>query len=87
MIRVVVDPGVLISALIGPRGGAPDIVVRAFIDDRLTVVASPSLFAELERVLRRAKFAGYADERTRRSSSIGSAATLRLPRIPRMCRP
>lgn len=66
MIRVVVDPGVFISALIGPRGGAPGIIVRAFVDDRLTVVTSPSLLAELERVLRRAKFAEYADERTRR---------------------
>jgi len=29
VIRVVVDPGVFISALIGRRGSAPDIVVRA----------------------------------------------------------
>jgi predicted nucleic acid-binding protein len=34
VIRVVVDPGVFISALIGTRGAAPDIVVRAFIDER-----------------------------------------------------
>jgi putative PIN family toxin of toxin-antitoxin system len=66
VIRVVVDPGVFISALIGSRGGAPDIIVRAFIDDRIAVVVSPLLLAELERVLRRAKFADYADERARR---------------------
>lgn len=66
MIRVVVDPGVFISALIGTRGGAPDVVVRAFIDERITVVASPLLLAELDSVLRRPKFARYADERTRR---------------------
>ena len=66
MIRVVVDPGVFISALIGTRGGAPDVVVRAFIDERITVVASPLLLAELDRVLRRPKFARYGDERTRR---------------------
>jgi putative PIN family toxin of toxin-antitoxin system len=66
VIRVVVDPGVFISALIGSRGAAPDTVVRAFIDDRIAVVVSPLLLAELERVLRRAKFAEYADERTRR---------------------
>jgi putative PIN family toxin of toxin-antitoxin system len=66
LIRVVVDPGVFISALIGTRGGAPDVVVRAFIDERITVVASPLLLAELDRVLRRPKFARYGDERTRR---------------------
>lgn len=64
MIRVVIDPGVFISALIGSRGGAPDLVVRAFVDDRISVVASPQLLAELELVLRRPKFAAYVDERT-----------------------
>jgi putative PIN family toxin of toxin-antitoxin system len=66
VIRVVVDPGVFISALIGTRGSAPDTVVRAFVDDRISVVASPLLLNELERVLRRPKFARYADERMRR---------------------
>lgn len=66
MIRVVIDPGVFISALIGGRGGAPDLVVRAFVDERISVVASPLLLDELERVLRRPKCARYADERTRR---------------------
>ncbi|HKH91765.1 MAG TPA: putative toxin-antitoxin system toxin component, PIN family [Gemmatimonadaceae bacterium] len=64
MIRVVIDPGVFISALIGSRGGAPDLVVRAFVDDRISVVASPRLLAELELVLRRPKFVAYVDERT-----------------------
>jgi uncharacterized protein len=66
VIRVVVDPGVFISALIGARGGAPDLVVRAFIDDRIIVFASPALIAELERVLARPKFTRYVDERMRR---------------------
>jgi len=64
VIRVVIDPGVFISALIGSRGGAPDLVVRAFVDDRISVVASPRLLAELELVLRRPKFVAYVDERT-----------------------
>lgn len=64
MILVVIDSGVFISALIGRRGGAPDLVVRAFVDDRISVVASPLLLAELELVLRRPKFAAYVDERT-----------------------
>ena len=66
MIRVVVDPGVFISGLIGTRGGPPDVVVRAFVDEHISVVASPALLAELEQVLRRPKFARYLDERTRR---------------------
>jgi len=66
VIRVVVDPGVFISALIGKRGSAPDVVLRAFIDERITIVASPALIDELERVVLRPKFARYADERTRR---------------------
>ncbi len=66
MIRVVVDPGVFISGLIGRKGGAPDLVVRAFADDRIEVVASPLLLAELEHVLRRPKFSRYVDSRTRR---------------------
>ena len=64
MIRVVIDPGVFVSALIGQRGAAPDLAVRAMIDDRVQVVASPLLMDELERVLRRPRFAQYADERT-----------------------
>jgi putative PIN family toxin of toxin-antitoxin system len=65
VIRVVVDPGVFISALIGRQGGAPDLVARAFADDRSEVMASPLLVAELEHVLRRPKFSRYADARTR----------------------
>jgi putative PIN family toxin of toxin-antitoxin system len=63
VIRVVVDPGVFISALIGRRGSAPDIVVRALVDDRIDVVASPLLLSELETVLRRPKFARKVDAR------------------------
>jgi hypothetical protein len=40
VIRVVVDPSVFISALIGSRGSAQDVVVRAFVDERITVVAT-----------------------------------------------
>jgi uncharacterized protein len=66
VIRVVIDPGVFISALIGRRGAAPDLVMRAFVDDRIEVIASPLLLAELELVLRRPNLAAYADERTAR---------------------
>jgi putative PIN family toxin of toxin-antitoxin system len=62
--RVVIDPSVLVSALIGKPGSAPDIVVRAFIDDRVEVVVSPLLVAELERVLARSKFRRYVDQKS-----------------------
>jgi len=64
--RVVVDPGVFISGLIGTRGGAPDLLVRAFVEDRIEVVASPALLNELGQVLRRPKFRKYVDEGTAR---------------------
>jgi putative PIN family toxin of toxin-antitoxin system len=78
VIRVVFDPGVFIPALIGRRGGAPDLVVRAVADDRIKVVASPLLLAELDLLLRRPKFAAYVDEltvrefveRTRRHATV-----------------
>lgn len=66
MIRVVVNPGVFISALIGRRGSPPDVVMRALIAERVVVVASPLLLAELAQVLRRPKFARYVDDRARR---------------------
>jgi len=37
--------------------------LRAFADDRIEVIASPRLLAELEQVLRRPKFRRYVDER------------------------
>ncbi len=65
MIRVVVDPGVFVSALIGRSGSAPDLLVRALVDERIVVVVSPQLLDELHRVLRRPKFARYFDDRVR----------------------
>jgi len=51
----VIDPGVLISALLSSRG-APDEVVRALEAGSFQSVVSPALIGELERVLRRPKF-------------------------------
>ena len=62
MTLVVVDTGVFVSALIGARGSAPDLVVRAMIDDRIEVVACPQLLDELSEVLRRPKFEKYIGE-------------------------
>jgi putative PIN family toxin of toxin-antitoxin system len=56
------DPGVFISALIGPAGSPPDQMVDAWIDDRIEVVVSAQLLAELRRVALRPKFRRWFDE-------------------------
>jgi uncharacterized protein len=59
--RVVLDPNVLIAALISPRG-APADIYRALISGRFECVVSLHLLAELERVLLRPKFRRYISE-------------------------
>jgi len=56
--RVVVDPGVLVSAIITPVG-PPAEIVRAIRRGRLVAVVSPHLLAELLGVLRRERFRRY----------------------------
>jgi uncharacterized protein len=58
VIRAVVDPGVLVSALITPAGSPAD-VLRAARQERFDLVISPRLLAELAGVLRREKFRRY----------------------------
>ena len=48
--RAVVDPNVLISALLSPRG-VPARILCAWLDGAFELVASPLLLAELERAL------------------------------------
>ena len=48
--RVVLDTNVLISALVFP-GGSPESVYRLVTEGRVEMVSSPSLLAELARVL------------------------------------
>ncbi len=50
--RVVVDPGVFVSALLSNRG-APAALTRLWADGGFEVVVSPHLLAELSRVLER----------------------------------
>lgn len=66
MIRLVVDPGVLVSALIGRSGSPPDVVLQAWIDDRLELIVSPLLIQELRLVVLRPKFRKWFDEATGR---------------------
>jgi putative PIN family toxin of toxin-antitoxin system len=63
--RAVLDPGVLVSALISPAGTPAKLVAEAR-DGGLELVVSPLLLAELDEVLRRQKFRRYVDlERVR----------------------
>lgn len=60
MRRIVLDPGVLVSALITP-GGTPGKLLRRTQEGDFALVASPQLLEELERVLQREKFRRYVD--------------------------
>jgi putative PIN family toxin of toxin-antitoxin system len=56
--QVVVDPNVLVSALITPAGTSAQLLDE-LRDGAYELVASPALLAELKGVLRRAKFRAY----------------------------
>ena len=60
MRRAVLDPGVLVSALINPDGSPARLLAEAR-DGGVELVVSPLLLGELEEVLRRPKFRRYAD--------------------------
>lgn len=60
MTRVVIDPGVLVSAFISPKKAAPALLVDAVFDGSLNVLACPALIAELTDVLGREKFAKHS---------------------------
>ena len=55
MLRVVFDPGVLVSALIS-RVGTPAALLREWLDGAFDLLVSPKVLAELEDVLLRPKF-------------------------------
>jgi len=54
-VRAVLDPNVLVSALISPAG-PPREIVGAWMQGRFDLVASPALLGELRDVLERPKF-------------------------------
>lgn len=84
MRRAVLDPGVLVSALISPEGPPAQLVAKVR-DGGLELIVSPLLLAELGRVLKREKFRRYAGlvvardyvEMLRRESLCASA-----PEVP-----
>jgi len=71
MYRVVLDPGVLISAVLS-RAGAPAQLLLLWIEGRFEIVVSPHLLAELQQVLLRSKFRNRMTER----DALGYAALL-----------
>jgi putative PIN family toxin of toxin-antitoxin system len=58
--RAVLDPGVLVSALISPTGTPAQLVARSR-EGELELIASPYLLDELDGVLQREKFRRYVD--------------------------
>jgi putative PIN family toxin of toxin-antitoxin system len=58
--RAVLDPGVLVSALITPAGIPAELLLAAR-SGSFELIASPLLLKELESVLRREKFRRYVD--------------------------
>lgn len=60
MARAVLDPGVLVSALITPTGKPAKLLLAARTGS-FDLVVSPLLLGELESVLRRKKFRRYVD--------------------------
>lgn len=60
MARAVLDPGVLVSALITPTGRPAKLLLAARAGS-FELIVSPQLLDELETVLRREKFRRYVD--------------------------
>jgi putative PIN family toxin of toxin-antitoxin system len=61
VLRAVVDPGVLLAAIITPEGTSGRLL-RAAIDGQFGLVVSPLLLGELGRVLSRDKFRRYLSQ-------------------------
>jgi len=76
--RLVVDPGVLVSAIITPLG-PPAEILRAAAQGRVALVVCPHLLAELLGVLRREKFRSYLtiEEAERYVAGVASRAETR----------
>ncbi len=72
MHRAVVDPGVLVAALLSPKG-TPAKLMRAWLEGRFELIVSPKLLEELRRVLERPKFRTYVTQQ----ESVAYVAGLR----------
>jgi uncharacterized protein len=82
--RVVVDPGVFVSALIAPKG-TPAQLLDLLLEQRFELVVSPRLLGELTGVLLRDRFRRYvtaADVREFVADLAAIAIVLRDPPDP-----
>lgn len=61
MYRAVLDPGVLIAAVLSPKGAPAGLLTR-WMEGDYELVVSKKLLDELDRVLRRPKFRKYLSE-------------------------
>jgi len=59
--RIVIDPGVFISALIKPMG-VPGLLIEYVLRGHVTIIICPWMIEELQRVLLRTKFRRYFSE-------------------------
>jgi len=87
-VRAILDPNVLISAVLSRRG-APAQVLRAWLEGRFDLIASPLLLGELERALSYPKLRQHITEAqaTRLVALIGREATVPPdPKGPPMAR-
>ncbi len=87
--QLVLDPGVLISAVIAPQGVCGQLLQR-WLDGEFDLVVSPALLEELEEVLLRPKFRRYVTEAEAREFVHLIAASADLvadpPSTPRVTR-
>jgi uncharacterized protein len=74
VLRAVVDPGVLLAAIITPEGTSGRLL-RAAINGQFGLVVSPMLLGELGRVLSRDKFRSYLSQ-NEASLAVRSVAEL-----------
>lgn len=79
MDRVVLDPAVLVSALITPRGN-PAELWQAVVDQKIEIVTCPLLLAELAAVVERPKFRRYST--AEESSAFVAEVARRSHRVP-----
>jgi putative PIN family toxin of toxin-antitoxin system len=66
MYRVILDPAVLIAALISARG-APRALLAAWMDGAFELLVSPKVLGELARVLKRPKVRPYVRDHEARA--------------------
>jgi uncharacterized protein len=62
-VRVILDPNVLVSAVISPAG-APREILTAWTQERFALIVSPQLLGELRDVLTRPKFRRWVNAAT-----------------------